>query len=210
MADEEKKNEDQGTESAAQGGAGQVKKPKLIPIKARETGAPASPAGSTKEMTRRGLFSALGLGWLTFAGATAAASTAMLRFMFPNVVYEPPSSFRAGYPSDYTVGAVETRYKAKYAVWIVRDSGGMYVLSTICTHLGCTPNWLEAEQKFKCPCHGSGFKKTGINFEGPAPRPLERFAISLADDGEVLIDKSRKFQYEKGQWSDPAAYLKLA
>ena len=88
-------------------------------------------------------------------------------------------------------------------------AGGIYALSTVCTHLGCTPNWLEAEQKFKCPCHGSGYYKTGVNFEGPTPRPLERFAISLADDGQILVDKSRKFQYEKGEWDNPASFLKL-
>jgi cytochrome b6-f complex iron-sulfur subunit len=88
-------------------------------------------------------------------------------------------------------------------------SYGIYALSTVCTHLGCTPNWLEAEQKFKCPCHGSGYYKSGINFEGPTPRPLERFAISLADDGQILVDKSRKFQYEKGEWDNPASFLKL-
>ena len=45
---------------------------------------------------------------------------------------------------------------------------------------------LSAENKFKCPCHGSGFRTTGINFEGPAPRPLERARIVLADDGQIL------------------------
>ena len=75
--------------------------------------------------------------------------------------------------------------------------------------LGCTPNWLEGEQKFKCPCHGSGFYKDGINFEGPAPRPLERFAIKIADDGQVEIDKSKKFQQEMGQWKDPASFVKV-
>jgi cytochrome b6-f complex iron-sulfur subunit len=49
---------------------------------------------------------------------------------------------------------------------------------------------------------------TGVNFEGPAPRPLERAKISLADDGQILVDKSRKFQYELGQWTDPDAFLK--
>ena len=77
-----------------------------------------------------------------------------------------------------------------------------------CTHLGCTPNYLSAENKFKCPCHGSGFRTTGINFEGPAPRPLERARIVLADDGQILVDKSRKFQRELGQWIDPEAFLK--
>jgi cytochrome b6-f complex iron-sulfur subunit len=104
---------------------------------------------------------------------------------------------------------VDERFKSR-GVWLVRESGGIYALSTICTHLGCTPNWLDAAQKFKCPCHGSGFYKSGINFEGPAPRPLERYAISLAEDGQILIDKSMKFQQEKGEWSSPAAFLTVA
>jgi len=66
---------------------------------------------------------------------------------------------------------------------------------------------LQAEEKFKCPCHGSGFQKTGINFEGPAPRPLERYKITLAEDGQILIDKNTKFQEEKGQWTLEGAYL---
>jgi hypothetical protein len=60
-------------------------------------------------------------------------------------------------------------------------------LIAVCTHLGCSPNWLPAENKFKCPCHGSGFYMSGVNFEGPAPRPLERARIVLADDGQILI-----------------------
>ena len=82
-----------------------------------------------------------------------------------------------------------------------------YALSTTCTHLGCTPNWLGGESKFKCPCHGSGFRKTGINFEGPAPRPLERYRIVRADDGQILIDKNQKFQQEKGEWEKSESYL---
>ena len=54
---------------------------------------------------------------------------------------------------------------------------------------------------------GSGFYITGSNFEGPAPRPLERYAISLADDGQLLVDKSRTFQEEMGQWKDPASFV---
>ena len=107
------------------------------------------------------------------------------------------------------IGLVDIRWQEKYATWIVRSPDYIYALSTTCTHLGCTPNWLENENKFKCPCHGSGFRKSGINFEGPAPRPLERFMIVLADDGQILIDKNRKFQYEKGQWSDSDSFLEV-
>jgi len=94
-------------------------------------------------------------------------------------------------------------------VWLVREEEGIYALSTTCTHLGCTPNWLESEQKFKCPCHGSGFYKTGINFEGPAPRPLERYTIRLGEDGQIVVDRSKKYQQEKGEWSSPESYLEL-
>ena len=131
----------------------------------------------------------------------------MGRFMMPNVLFEPPMSFKAGKPTEYSVGKVDTRWKARFGCWIVRDEGGFYALSTVCTHLGCTPNWLAADLKFKCPCHGSGFYITGVNFEGPAPRPLERYRIAMSEDGQLLVDKSKVFQQEKGQWTDPEAYL---
>ena len=146
----------------------------------------------------------------------AIAGGALTRFLFPNVLFEPPSSFKAGFPEEYAAGKVDERWKNGYGTWLVRstdDQGrgaGFYALSTVCTHLGCTPNWLEAELKFKCPCHGSGFRKTGINFEGPAPRPLERYRIAWADDGQIMIDKSKKYQEEKGQWLDPESFLKYA
>ena len=46
----------------------------------------------------------------------------------------------------------------------------------------------------------------GIHFEGPAPRPLERFKITLADDGQIIVDKTQKYQQEKGQWNDPESF----
>jgi len=164
---------------------------------------------SEKGVDRKGFLSWLSIGWLAFAGATGGFFTVMIRFLFPNVLFEPPQSFKIGYPDEFTKGKVDTRFKKKHAVWIVRDDNSIYALSTVCTHLGCTPNWLEAEQKYKCPCHGSGFRKTGINFEGPAPRPLERYRIVLADDGQIIVDKTKKYQQEKGQWADPEAFLKV-
>lgn len=171
---------------------------------------PKPPAPAAKAaMPRRSFLSWMTLAWAAFTASMLAAATATTRFMFPNVLFEPPPTFKAGFPNEIQVGQVDERFKQKNAVWLVRDPNGIYALSTVCTHLGCTPNWLEAEQKFKCPCHGSGYYKSGINFEGPTPRPLERFAISLADDGQILVDKSRKFQYEKGEWDNPASFLKL-
>jgi cytochrome b6-f complex iron-sulfur subunit len=158
---------------------------------------------------RRKFLSWFGVAWVSFAAATGGALSLCLRFLFPNVLFEPKSSFKAGFPNDYEVGQVDLRWKDKYGVWLVRVTEGMYALSTICTHLGCTPNWLSGESKFKCPCHGSGFYKSGINFEGPAPRPLERFKIGLAEDGQILVDKSKKFQQEKGEWNNPESFLNV-
>jgi len=159
--------------------------------------------------TRRGFISWVSVAWVAFGASMLAAGTATARFMFPNVLFEPPPTFTAGRPEEFQAGIVDERWKESQGVWLVRDQEGIYALSTICTHLGCTPNWLSSEQKFKCPCHGSGFYITGINFEGPAPRPLERYAISLAEDGQVLVDKRQKFQEEKGQWESPASKLSL-
>jgi len=180
---------------------------------------PAKPAVATTRdpddtsplLTRRAW---MGLAWGAFSAASAAALAATGRFMFPNVLNEPPQQFKAGFPNEYGMG-VDERWKEKFGIWIARTAedidqhvSGFYALSTTCTHLGCTPNYLSAENKFKCPCHGSGFRTTGVNFEGPAPRPLERVRIVLAEDGQILIDKSRHFQRELGQWTDPEAFLK--
>jgi len=183
-------------------------------VSATPAATPAAKAPSAAEpedgLTRRVFMKwSLPVGWAALSAATMSSLVATARFLFPNVLFEPPQSFKAGFPSEYNVGEVDTRWKDAFSVWIVREPQGFYALIAVCTHLGCSPNWLVAENKFKCPCHGSGFYKSGINFEGPAPRPLERARIVLADDGQILVDKSVKFQQEKGEWDKPEAFLKV-
>ena len=178
---------------------------------------PAKPAAKKDgEEDRRG-FLEIAMGSFMAMGFTALSVTGGLftlglaRFMFPNVLAEPPSRFKVGFKEGFPSGKVETKFVPQYGVWVVngefQGQQQIYALKTVCTHLGCTPNWLEAEQKFKCPCHGSGFYKDGVNFEGPAPRPLERYAIRVSDDGQLEIDKSKAFQEELGQWADPDSYV---
>ena len=150
--------------------------------------------------------------WVLLTVTSATWVLGLARFMFPNVLVEPPSQFKIGSPADYPLGTVSTKYAASNAIWVVRTDQYkgrdlIYALASVCTHLGCTPSWLEGEQKFKCPCHGSGFYMTGINFEGPAPRPLERVGLSVAPDGMLEVDKSVKFQEEKGQWEDAKSFV---
>jgi len=168
-----------------------------------------SASDDTKKISRKTFLNWLTIGWIAFAAATGGFFTVIIRFLFPNVLFEPPQSFKIGVPDDFTPNSVDLRFKKKFNVWIVRKEKEIFALSTVCTHLGCTPNWLGSENKFKCPCHGSGFRMTGVNFEGPAPRPLERYRIILADDGQILVDKNKKFNYEKGEWGRPESFLKV-
>ena len=168
---------------------------------------PAAAAPASKER-RAAIISAVAVAWLAFTGTMVAWLLGSVRFLFPNVLSEPPSKLKVGFPDQFEDGKVVERYKDQNT-WIVRHQGQIFALSTTCTHLGCTPNWLESAAKFKCPCHGSGFYINGVNFEGPAPRPLERWAISLGEDGQIVVDKSRKFQKELGQWDNPDSFLKV-
>lgn len=159
-----------------------------------------------KSLNRREFFSFLTLGWITFTAAATGLTSVIFRFFYPNVVFEPIQDFMAGKLDDYPEG-VDERWKEVHGVWIYKKDGQFVAMSNICTHLGCIPNWLPSESKFKCPCHGSGYYPNGINFEGPAPRPLERYSVTLLPSGEIKIDKTKVYRYEKGEWGLPNSFI---
>ena len=135
----------------------------------------------------------------------------LLRFFFPRTLFEPKTVFRVGYPSDFGFG-VDTKFQKQYRIWVIRNAEGLFVIYARCTHLGCTPDWKESESKFKCPCHGSGYDSEGINFEGPAPRPMDRAHLEIDPEGQIVVDTSRLFSWPKGEKShfgDDGAILKL-
>jgi len=166
---------------------------------------------SAEKVSRRGSLSWEAMAWIGFTAAIGSCATALNRFLFPNVLYEPPTTFSVGRAEDFSPGVVDERFKESNGVWIVNSNGKLYALIAICTHLGCPPNWLEAQNKFKCPCHGSGYYKDGINFEGPTPRPLERARIFIdPDDGQLVVDKAQKYQWELGQWEDPESFVEVS
>ncbi|ODS31765.1 MAG: 2Fe-2S iron sulfur protein [Candidatus Scalindua rubra] len=159
-----------------------------------------------EDVSRRKLFYLVGWGFIGVFLWGAIGAT--LRFFFPRVLYEPPTKYTVGFPFEYTLGVSE-RFKKQFRVWIVREVDKLYVIQAKCTHLGCTPNWLASEGKFKCPCHGSGFTPDGVNIEGPAPRPLERFKVAIADDGQIMVDQSVRFRGERGEWTKPGSFIKV-
>jgi cytochrome b6-f complex iron-sulfur subunit len=147
--------------------------------------------------------------WVSVTAFLTAWFLAFFRFFLPRTLFEPATIFKIGYPSDYGLG-VDTKWQQKYRIWVDRRPDRIFVIYARCTHLGCTPDWKASENKFKCPCHGSGYDDEGINFEGPAPRPMDRAFVQLAPDGEIVVDTSRLYQWPKGQpssFNDPGAYL---
>lgn len=59
-------------------------------------------------------------------------------------------------------------------------------MSTVCTHLGCTVYWEQANQEFYCPCHAGRFDKDGNVIAGPPPAPLETYNTEI-EGGNVFI-----------------------
>ena len=150
--------------------------------------------------------------WTSVGGFLAVCFMMFLKFFFPRALYEPPTQFRIGYPSDFGFG-VDTKFQQDYRIWVVRNAERLFVIYARCTHLGCTPDWKPSENKFKCPCHGSGYTSEGVNFEGPAPRPMDRARIELDPSGQVLVDTSQLYSWPKGERSkfdDDGAFIRVS
>ena len=139
------------------------------------------------EVNRRDFLTEMTLASLGIAGLGATVVT--YQYFAPNVLFEPAPTFRAGALDLFPVNSVT--FLQDQQVYIVRTTKGFYAVSAVCTHLGCITQWRPDAQQIACPCHGSKFTSDGTKSEGPAPRPLPHFAISLTADGELLVDKLR-------------------
>lgn len=74
---------------------------------------------------------------------------------------------------------------------LINGEPAVVALYAVCTHLGCLPKWVDVNNRFECPCHGSKFQKTGLYIEGPAPRSMDRFRTVITfTDGSVVESNS--------------------
>ena len=116
--------------------------------------------------------------WSCVVAFLAAWFLAFFRFFLPRTLFEPATTFKIGYPADYGLG-VDTKYQQKYRIWVDKTPDDLFVIYARCTHLGCTPDWKPSENKFKCPCHGSGYdseasqlRRAGAASDGSRARGL--------------------------------------
>jgi cytochrome b6-f complex iron-sulfur subunit len=142
-------------------------------------------ADAKGELSRRDFLDEITLGALGVAGLGGAALT--YQFFSPNVLFELPTTFRAGNPDLYPVNSVT--FLQDQQVYIVRTAAGFYAVSAVCTHLGCIAQWKPEANMIVCPCHGSKFQPNGKKIEGPATRSQPLYAINLTADGELQVDK---------------------
>lgn len=185
-------------------------------VPAASPAAPAAkPAGKAAEKAASGPLDELSLGrrrltWALIWGFLGVNLLMFLRFFFPRVLFEPKTVFPIGTPSDFALG-VDTKFQKDYRIWVIRNPSRIFVVYARCTHLGCTPDWKQSEQKFKCPCHGSGYDIEAVNFEGPAPRPMDRAHVSLDATGQIIVDVGKLYVQDlkagRDEFDSEGAYL---
>jgi len=163
-------------------------------------------------MTRRSFV--ILMGSIAALGSTLFGGIEVLRFLFPAAIDdESPAIFVVTVPPDQiTVDHPYMDYGHRTGV--LRDDAGFYAVQLICTHLGCTPNYVTnvttgsgvapvvADDRgirksteripngWACPCHGSRYFIDSTNFYGPAPRPMDWYDLQFAPDGLLVVDRA--------------------
>ena len=91
--------------------------------------------------------------------------------------------------SKRTKSLLKGGHRGKDLLLILHDEEGFAAVSAVCTHLGCIV--AQTSDGFECPCHGSRFGPEGRVTQGPAPSPLTWYEVSLAPDGQIIVDTRR-------------------
>ena len=125
---------------------------------------------------------------LTILGGTGLlALFGSLQLPFPRVFRES-FRFKVGRVIDFPVNTFT--FIPTQNIFVLRERQSIRALSATCTHLGCIVQ--ADDQGFLCPCHGSRYDRDGNVLFGPAPFQLNWLKVSLAVDGQIMVDTSRK------------------
>lgn len=142
---------------------------------------------SAETTTRRRFLGSVTLASLGTAVLGTLAIT--LRYLWPSVLFELPSRFRATRVNDLERRRIV--FLRERRLYLVRDDKGMFAQSAVCTHLGCLTRPTPTEDAFFCPCHGSRFSLDGEVLEGPAPRPLPHYLLEKRQE-DLWVDLAQE------------------
>ena len=128
---------------------------------------------------------------------TAAAGWTTYESLRPLVGSATGATVELGTPSNYAPGTAT--YISAARLFVANTGGFLYAMSQKCPHLGCRVPFCESSGQFECPCHGSKYNIGGEWIEGPAPRGLDRYALTLdrttgtltADTSTVIVGPPR-------------------
>lgn len=148
--------------------------------------AAASKQTYKNESTRRRFL--LVTGTTSIVAGTIGFLGATVRFLFPNVLYEPPARFPVGRPEDFPPESVT--FLSDRQLFVFKSTSEFHAISSVCTHLGCNVRHL-GPGGFSCPCHGSLFDADGQVIRGPATRPLASLGLQLSPRRELVVDQRR-------------------
>ncbi len=183
-----------------------------------------SPRGKLRaraESTRRQFL--MIMGGFAALGASLFGGIEVLKFMFPQASGNAPALFKTAFTFEELTGGivggkpvtpVNVLSETDKRVTVVLDDAGIYAVYLVCTHLGCTPNYVTdvttgsgvsptvakargvraSDQRlpngWACPCHGSRYFIDSTNFYGPAPRPMDWVNIEVTPDGFFAVDRA--------------------
>jgi nitrite reductase/ring-hydroxylating ferredoxin subunit len=144
------------------------------------------PHGEPRSEARRD-FLAQAAFW-TNAGTLGFAVAGILRMPMPGIIPGRSGAIKIGMPGDYPVSNEPVRV-AGQNLFLVHDQEGFWAVSAVCTHLGCIV--APGADGYACPCHGSRFARDGRVLQGPAPSALRWYELSLAADGQLIVDTAK-------------------
>lgn len=119
------------------------------------------------------------------AAAAGIGSFVSLRFLTPWPRERTDQAIVVGFPEEIAVGSIVVM-PAMHA-FVGRTEDGFYAVSSICPHLGCVVRWLDSDQRFHCPCHGSKFEVDGRVLNGPAREDLIELDVGIDSQGRVIL-----------------------
>jgi cytochrome b6-f complex iron-sulfur subunit len=134
----------------------------------------------------------LGIAWAgSLSLVFAQVALALVKFIQPVAKSGFGGEVFAGRVEEFAIGSINRVLAGRF--FVARRPDGLLALWQKCTHLGCAVPWIEEEQQFHCPCHGSLFNQVGEVTGGPAPRPLDIFPVEVRS-GEVWVDTGKPLQ----------------
>lgn len=151
------------------------------------------------------------VGWGAILATLGQWSTGFLSFFWPKKVGAFGSVINAAAVTELAIGDVKVIREGKF--YLTRVPEGILALWWKCPHLGCTVPWkpedsvlatdasFASKGKFNCPCHGSLYDRYGEIVQGPAPRPMDRFEVSVRD-GRVFVNTAKSITRAKASGSE--------